>query len=79
MVTAHRGRLDRERAKGELAFAARRRVIDRLGLTAVRAFRLRQLDDDRLAWEQRLAARERALPDLTALVVLRIEREGALS
>ncbi len=79
MVAAHRGRLDRERTKGELAFAARRRMIDRLGLSAVRSFRLRQLDEDRAAWEQRLTARERALPDLTALVVLRIEREGTLS
>lgn len=78
MVAAHRGRLDRERTKGELAFAARRRMIDRLGLSTVRAFRLRQLDDDRQVWEQRLAARERALPDLTALLLVRIEREGTL-
>jgi hypothetical protein len=79
MVASHRGRLERERTKGELAFAARRRVIDRLGLSAVRSFRLRQLDEDRAAWEQRLTARERTLPDLTALVVVRIEREGTLA
>ncbi len=79
MESAHRARLDRERTKGEHAFAARRKVIDRLGLSAVRAFRLRQLEEDRRAWDDELFRRSRALPDLTALLVVRIEREGGLS
>ncbi len=78
MVAGHRGRLDRERTKGDLAFGARRRVIDRLGLSTVRGFRLRQLEEERREWEQRLSARAQVLPDLTALLLVRIERAGGL-
>ena len=74
----HTARLKRERTRGEHAFAARQRVIERVGLPNVRAFRVRQMAEDRAIWETKLAERERALPDLTALIVLRVEAEGAI-
>jgi len=76
LETAHGAKLERERTRGEHAFAARGRVIERLGLPTVRSFRLRKLAEDRRAWEEDLAQRECALPELAALIILRIERFG---
>jgi hypothetical protein len=76
LLVVHRERLARERTRGEQGFAARRRIIDRLGLSTVRTFRLRQLEEERRAWEARQAARAEALPDLAAIVVVRIGVSG---
>jgi len=69
--------VERERRKGILAFASRTRAIERLGLPQVRAHRLRQLADEERTWQTELAAREAALPDLAAVMLLRIRKDGA--
>ncbi len=78
LAADHRDRLERERAKGRHAFAARRRAIQRVGLPEVRDHRLRQLEEERRALERRLAARERAVPELAAILFVRVAREGEL-
>ncbi|RMG11774.1 MAG: helicase [Deltaproteobacteria bacterium] len=75
----HRSRLERERKKGEQAFEARRRAILRIGLPQVREHRLAELERERRAWEERMAARQGVLPELAAVLVLRVAREGELS
>jgi len=75
---AHHAKLNRERTRGEHAFVARGRVIDRLGLPTVRAYRMRKLVEDKQAWDVDLTQRECALPDLAALIILRIERVGGV-
>jgi len=72
LVSAHRDGTRRERTKGTLAFAARRRAIERLGLPQVRAHRLAILAAEEKDWSAELAGREAALPELTAIVVVRI-------
>ncbi len=79
LLGAHRERLARERTRGEQGFAARRRIIDRLGLSTVRTFRLRQLEEERRAWEARQAARADTLPDLAAVIVVRIGASGEIA
>ena len=79
MLATHRERLARERTRGEQGFTARRRIIDRLGLSTVRTYRLRQLEEERRAWEARQAARAEALPDLAAVMVVRIGPNGELA
>jgi superfamily II DNA or RNA helicase len=77
LAAAHRESVDRERRKGVLAFASRKRAIERLGLPQVRAHRLRQLAEEERTWQMELAAREAALPDLAAVMLLRVRRETA--
>ena len=76
LVHEYRGRLDRERSKGETAFAARRRAINRIGLPAVRAHRLAQLDAEEKEWYEVLARRAQILPELTPILILRIQGQG---
>jgi len=79
LLGLHRERLDRERRKGEHAFAARVRAIHRVGLEQVREYRLRQLDEEQHEWEARMSARAAALPELNAILLLRVAAEGELS
>jgi hypothetical protein len=78
LLSEHRARLARERRKGQEAFAARARAIERIGLASVRAHRMRELERDRLSWTDRLAAREEAVPALSAVVMVRIAAGGEL-
>lgn len=72
LVLDHRRRIDRDREKAATAFAARRRALERIGLPAVRAHRLRQLDDEERAELARLQAAESYLPELVPVVVVRV-------
>jgi hypothetical protein len=74
-VQTHRDRLAREREKGEYAFEARRRAVQRLGLPEVRTHRLAQLAQDKQAWRDRLDAQARVSPELTPLLIVRVSGE----
>jgi superfamily II DNA or RNA helicase len=74
LVAEHERRLARERAKGRHAFDARRRAIHRVGLSQVRDHRLRQLADDQRSWQERMGRRERFVPELVPLLVVRVRR-----
>ncbi len=76
LQSVHRDRLGRERRKGEQAFEARRRLISRVGLEQVRDYRMRQLEEERRQWEARTEARAKALPELNAILMLRVARSG---
>jgi hypothetical protein len=78
LAADHRQRLLRERKKGIHAFSSRRRSVERLGLPQVRAHRLRLLADEEHAWSDEIAAREAALPDLAAVIMLRVAPMGNL-
>jgi Helicase conserved C-terminal domain len=75
LVQTHRDRLAREREKGEYAFEARRRAVQRLGLPEVRTHRLAQLAQDEQAWRDRLDAQARVSPELTPLLIVRVSGE----
>ncbi|MEI8716331.1 helicase-related protein [Mesorhizobium sp. ISC11] len=76
LTATHQMRIMRERKKGTHAFSSRRRAIERLGLPQVRAHRLRILGDEEQAWTRELAAREAALPDLAAVLMVRVAPIG---
>ena len=73
LTMAHRATLATERERGAIAFESRRKAIGRVGLDAVRRHRLRQLDDEQRRWESQVAAGEKVIPDLAAILVLQIE------
>jgi hypothetical protein len=62
-----------------VAFAARRRAIERLGLPQVRDFRLGQLADEEAAWRRDVEAREHGLPELSPMLLVAVARAGGAS
>jgi hypothetical protein len=77
LVEDHHARLARERAKATTAFQARRRAIQRIGLAAVRAHRVAELEREEQEWRQEIERRESIQPDLTPILVLKIEPNPA--
>jgi hypothetical protein len=76
LVREHEDRLARERLKMEETFRARREAISRIGLPQVRRHRLGILEREREQRMVEIERRERALPELTALAIVRVVREG---
>lgn len=62
----------REAERMDYAFAARRRLIERVGLPAVRNRRLALLDEEMASWRVKAAAAAQAAPTLTAVAMLRV-------
>ena len=73
LVQAHRARLAREREKGEYAFVARRRTIERIGLSQVRTHRLRLLEQEEERFREELEHRAQILPEIVPLLLVRVE------
>jgi len=74
LMETHAQQQAEQQKKGRRAFDARRKAIERIGLPQVRNHRMQELEREQEAWRQRLAERQTALPELTALIVLRIAR-----
>ena len=73
LLQAHLDRLSRERDKGEYAFAARRRAIERIGLPAVRAHRLGQIEEEERNWRDRLKSQAQVTPEMAPLIIVHLE------
>jgi superfamily II DNA or RNA helicase len=73
---AHRTRNQRERRKALYAIESRRRAIGRVGLPQVRSHRLAQLEREQHAWATSMAAKEAAVPELSAILLLRVVSTG---
>ncbi len=72
LVQKHREQLDKEREKGEYAFTARRRAIERIGLPQVRDYRLAQLTQEKQAWREQLNQAAEVNPKLVPLLLIRL-------
>ena len=75
LLHSHRDVLTRRKKRGQSAFDSRQRAIERIGLPQVRAHRLRELQQERDRWLAELAEQESALPELSALLILRVAPE----
>lgn len=69
----HRERIERERRKKEYAFKVRREAIMRIGLAAVREHRLSELRQEEEQWAETLDRLQEVLPELAAVILLRVE------
>jgi predicted protein tyrosine phosphatase len=74
LLASHEQRQIQQRNKGRRAFESRRIAIDRIGLPQVRNHRLRELEKEEVEWQDRIAAQDLALPELTALILVRVAR-----
>lgn len=73
LYARHQQRLKREQDKGQYAFQVRREALGRLGLPEVRQHRLKRLDEEERTWAAELRKRERILPELQPVILLRVE------
>jgi hypothetical protein len=69
LVETHQARVAREREKGEYAFTARRRAVERVGIQAVRSHRLAQLTEEEHTWREQLKHMAEVQPELTPLLI----------
>ena len=72
LLSAHQISIGRERKKADYAFASRRRIIERIGLSQVRGYRTRILAEEESAWNREFANRESALPELAAVLMIKV-------
>jgi len=72
LLDAHRDRQAGQRQKGRRAFEARRKAVERIGLPGVRQHRLGELDREEQEWRRTMGEQDAALPELTALMLLRV-------
>jgi hypothetical protein len=79
LLQRHREHLSMESRKMNVAFSARRRAIEKLGLPQVRDYRLVQLADEEVAWRRDVEAREHALPELSPMLLVAVARTGGKS
>jgi superfamily II DNA or RNA helicase len=68
----HCARLKEERERAKYAYDARYQAIGRIGLPAVREYRLKRLDADYKACMTALDEADSSVPDLNAVVMLRV-------
>jgi len=68
----HRKLLAGERDKGQAAYAARRRAIQRIWLPQVRDFRLQRIAEEERAWLKKLEKQQVVVPDMVPLLILHI-------
>jgi superfamily II DNA or RNA helicase len=73
LVREHRLRLTREREKGEYAFTARRKIIERIGLPQVRDYRLNLLRQEERSWNEELERKAQVYPEMVPLIIVRVE------
>lgn len=73
LVQTHGARLAVEREKGDYAFSARRRAVERIGLPAVRDHRLTQLATEERSWREALDRKAETSPELVPLLLVRVE------
>ena len=72
MAAEHQLSMTREAERMDDAFAARRRLIDRVGLPGVRKRRLALLEAETGAWRQKASSEMQTTPTLTAICMLRV-------
>ena len=76
LLNEHRARLKEERTRALYAFAARSQAIGRIGLPAVREHRRKRLQQEHDARLAALDDMEASVPDLQAVVMVRIADTG---
>jgi len=73
LVQEHRSHLTREREKGEYAFAARRRIVERVGLPQVRDHRLSLLREEERIFSAAIERKKEVHPEMAPLLIIRVE------
>ena len=78
LLDVQRRRHERQRQTELRAISSRRAAVERLGLPQVRESRMRDLEREEAQMQERLADQDKMLPDLCAMLVVRIAPDGEL-
>ncbi|MFB3880976.1 MAG: DEAD/DEAH box helicase [Armatimonadota bacterium] len=73
LLRAHKQRVVRERDKGEHLYAVRRKAAERIGLAAVRAHRIAEVEEEAERWRSRVEEQAQAVPEMVPIIVLRVD------
>ncbi len=65
-------RLEQEQEKMYYSFEVRRKSIERLGLSSVKAYRLKQLDNEISQWKRELDEKAKIEPHITPIIMVRV-------
>jgi len=76
MLEAHLAAVTREEIRGIIAFASRRKTIEKLGLPEVRQFRLAYFDEDESEWRNELESARQIVSEMRLLLMLNIRNGG---
>lgn len=74
---AHIASVTREEERGMVAFASRRKAIERVGLPEVRQYRLARCDAEEAEWRNELQSARQVVPEIRALLLMHIIKGGA--
>lgn len=74
---AHIDSVTREEERGMVAFASRRKAIERVGLPEVRQYRLNRCDAEEAEWRHELQLARQVVPEIRPLLMLRIIKDCA--
>lgn len=74
---AHIASVTREEERGMVAFASRRKAIERVGLPEVRQYRIARCDAEEADWRHELQSARQIVPEIRPLLMLRIIKGGA--
>ena len=72
----HSTSVGREEERGTVAFASRRKAIERVGLPAVRQFRREHCNAEEAEWRHELQSARQFVPEIRPLLMLSIIEEG---
>jgi superfamily II DNA or RNA helicase len=73
LLNKHERRLSQDRERGEYGLAARRRMLNGIGLVAVRTHRLAQLDEEEGTWREQMRRRADAQPEMVPLLLISVK------
>ncbi|MHB1294418.1 MAG: DEAD/DEAH box helicase [Anaerolineae bacterium] len=76
LLQEHRTHLAREREGAAYALAARRRAVERIGLSEVRNYRLNLLAQEERVWQEQSATQAATYPEMVPLLLIRVEGTG---
>lgn len=76
---SHQNAIAAEEERGNIAFAARRKAIDRIGLPEVRHYRLSHCANEEAEWRAELTTASSFVPEMRPLLVMRVVPEGSIT
>ncbi len=73
LLQKHQRQLGLDRERGEYGLAARRRMVNRIGLVAVRSHRLAQLNEEERTWREQMTRGADLQPEMVPLLLISVK------
>jgi SNF2 family DNA or RNA helicase len=77
LIRAHKESMEQEEKRANIAFSARKKAIEALGLPEVRKYRLARLEEEMTQWRREFERAAQAIPEMKPLLIMKIEEEDS--